>query len=96
MKCLVVLLLACVAVCCAQKFIPNNNVLTCFQHMECGKNEVYRCCGMCFEQTCTDQSRDKECQHRCYKGCYCQNDYTRKREGGFCVPDKECRSVVSG
>uniref|UniRef100_A0A182S1G1 TIL domain-containing protein n=1 Tax=Anopheles funestus TaxID=62324 RepID=A0A182S1G1_ANOFN len=94
MKCLLVLLFACVAVCCAQNFVENREHFKCFQHMECGKNEVYQCCGMCFELTCADSSRNRPCQARCYKGCYCANGYTRKREGGFCVPDKECRSVV--
>uniref|UniRef100_A0A182NFI3 TIL domain-containing protein n=1 Tax=Anopheles dirus TaxID=7168 RepID=A0A182NFI3_9DIPT len=97
MKYALVLLVACLAcVCWAQdeKFVPNNSVLTCVRHTDCGPNETYRCCGMCFEQNCSDMSTNKQCASRCYKGCYCANGYTRKREGGFCVPDKECRSVL--
>uniref|UniRef100_A0A182P756 TIL domain-containing protein n=1 Tax=Anopheles epiroticus TaxID=199890 RepID=A0A182P756_9DIPT len=56
----------------------------------CGRNETYQCCGMCFELTCDDNSRNRPCPARCYQGCYCANGYTRRTVGGNCVLDNEC------
>uniref|UniRef100_A0A182K9P2 TIL domain-containing protein n=1 Tax=Anopheles christyi TaxID=43041 RepID=A0A182K9P2_9DIPT len=90
MKCLILLLVVCVTVCCAQRIVENKDVLACHRHLECMPNEVYNCCGVCFELTCDNQSRNRSCDARCYKGCYCADGYTRRWAGGGCVRDAAC------
>uniref|UniRef100_A0A182HT13 TIL domain-containing protein n=1 Tax=Anopheles arabiensis TaxID=7173 RepID=A0A182HT13_ANOAR len=65
-------------------------------HVKCGPNEVYYCCGMCFELTCDNMSRDRYCNERCYKGCYCADGYTRRWADGGCVRDAQCAAGSSG
>ncbi|XP_040153794.1 cysteine-rich venom protein 6-like [Anopheles arabiensis] len=88
MKCLLLLLIVCVVASygSAQRIVPNRDVLACTRHMKCGPNEVYYCCGMCFELTCDNMSRDRYCNERCYKGCYCADGYTRRwADGAACA-----------
>uniref|UniRef100_A0A182F8X7 TIL domain-containing protein n=1 Tax=Anopheles albimanus TaxID=7167 RepID=A0A182F8X7_ANOAL len=61
---------------------------------ECtGANEVFKCCGKCFQKTCF--TKKVKCKTECTPGCFCAEGYIRIREGTSCVPEKKCQKVLA-
>uniref|UniRef100_A0A182NFI0 TIL domain-containing protein n=1 Tax=Anopheles dirus TaxID=7168 RepID=A0A182NFI0_9DIPT len=55
----------------------------------CGRNEMLRTCGLCYENTCNSQSVEI-CKRVCYCGCYCKTGYVRVTQTGPCILPKQC------
>uniref|UniRef100_A0A182P749 TIL domain-containing protein n=1 Tax=Anopheles epiroticus TaxID=199890 RepID=A0A182P749_9DIPT len=55
----------------------------------CGRNEVLQKCGLCYETTCTDKSKNV-CPSMCYCGCYCRRGFIRASKNGPCILPKQC------
>ncbi|XP_035918810.1 cysteine-rich venom protein 6-like [Anopheles stephensi] len=55
----------------------------------CGRNEVLKVCGLCYDNTCSGRSV-QVCSKVCYCGCYCRIGFVRTTPNGRCVLPKQC------
>uniref|UniRef100_A0A182K815 TIL domain-containing protein n=1 Tax=Anopheles christyi TaxID=43041 RepID=A0A182K815_9DIPT len=54
----------------------------------CGADEVFKCCGPCYQLTCNGTVLN--CAGRCYAECYCASGFVREYPGGRCIPKMFC------
>ncbi|XP_058130706.1 uncharacterized protein LOC131284373 [Anopheles ziemanni] len=57
-----------------------------------GRNEVLKSCGLCYQNTCLNDSV-QICKNICYCGCHCKLGYVRVTPTGRCVLPKQCPSI---
>uniref|UniRef100_A0A182TRY0 TIL domain-containing protein n=1 Tax=Anopheles melas TaxID=34690 RepID=A0A182TRY0_9DIPT len=56
---------------------------------ECPPDEVFKCCGPCYQLNCYGTVLD--CAGRCYAECYCASGFVREYPGGRCIPKLFCQ-----
>uniref|UniRef100_A0A182XI36 TIL domain-containing protein n=1 Tax=Anopheles quadriannulatus TaxID=34691 RepID=A0A182XI36_ANOQN len=61
----------------------------CVPTKECPPDEVFKCCGPCYQLNCYGTVLD--CAGRCYAECYCASGFVREYPGGRCIPKLFCQ-----
>uniref|UniRef100_A0A182P751 TIL domain-containing protein n=1 Tax=Anopheles epiroticus TaxID=199890 RepID=A0A182P751_9DIPT len=63
----------------------------CVPTKECGVDEVFKCCGPCYQLTCFGTALN--CDGRCFAECYCVSGFVREFPGGRCIPQHICQKL---
>uniref|UniRef100_A0A182XWY6 Uncharacterized protein n=1 Tax=Anopheles stephensi TaxID=30069 RepID=A0A182XWY6_ANOST len=65
---------------------------SCTPTKQCGVDEVFKCCGPCYQLTCYGSVID--CAGHCFAECYCVEGFVREYPAGRCIPEQLCQRPV--